>query len=271
MTQECREKTCVYCRQSGRKITREHLWPAALHQRLQAARQQQDHCFWLSRLDKEIATEPTLRDVCNICNNGPLSDLDAYICGLWDRYFGGIRQRGDELVFEYDYHLLARWLLKLCFNSSRIHGNDVFVFQEFTSYILTGERSDASFRIFIRLVPPGTVPHEDVPVLPEGVESRIWFPEGHRVGFMMFQDPTGRKKLLRAVHLRSFTFLIAFFQPFATESEIGEFMESFMLYGEARCLPSDAKSIALICEGSDAWQSVRDAKIKLIFSSRSQS
>jgi hypothetical protein len=40
--------------------------------------------FWLRRANVEIEGEPKLRDVCQACNNGVLSRLDAYICELFD-------------------------------------------------------------------------------------------------------------------------------------------------------------------------------------------
>ena len=102
------QKKCAYCGHTDRKLTKEHLWAHSLHQRLQKVRGIKEHLFWLSRLDKEVETEPQLRDVCNVCNNGVLSLLDAYICKLWDQFFSRIHERGDFIDFSYDYDLLCR-------------------------------------------------------------------------------------------------------------------------------------------------------------------
>jgi hypothetical protein len=50
-----------------------------------------------------------------------LSQLDGYICALFDRYFIYLCQRHATVRFEYDYHRLKRWLLKMSFNSARVH------------------------------------------------------------------------------------------------------------------------------------------------------
>jgi hypothetical protein len=118
---------CAYCG-SNAPLTREHLWPAALHQRLANAREDKSSVFWLAKINKVIPNEPTVRDVCANCNNGILSALDGYICELFDRSFVTILKRYERLEFEYDYHRLKRCLLKICYNSARIHGRSVQLF-----------------------------------------------------------------------------------------------------------------------------------------------
>lgn len=110
------QQQCAYCGRRDRKITKEHLFPRSLHKRLQELRGEKQHSFWISRLEKVLATEPLLRDVCNVCNNGALSHLDAYICTLWDNFLSHIHERGDVINFTYDYDLLCRWLIKQCYN-----------------------------------------------------------------------------------------------------------------------------------------------------------
>jgi len=127
---------CAYCG-LDKPLTREHLWPASLHRRLMegdedrlmGGDEEKHNSFWLAKLKKAIPSEPTIRDVCADCNNTVLSLLDAYICELFDHSFVHIPKRHERVEFEYDYHRLKRWLLKMCFNSARIHSSrDVIVF-----------------------------------------------------------------------------------------------------------------------------------------------
>lgn len=128
-------RRCAFCDNPG-QITREHLWPAGLHERLRTANGDSESSFWLRRTDSEFAGGPTLKDVCQTCNNGVLSILDSYICELFDRYFATILERGQKVRFEYDHHRLKRWLLKMCFNSARIHhSNDEFAYLPLLPYI----------------------------------------------------------------------------------------------------------------------------------------
>jgi 5-methylcytosine-specific restriction endonuclease McrA len=71
------DRQCAYCGSEG-NLTREHLWPTSLHKRLSATNDVTQSLFWLRRINAEIEGEPTIRDVCSACNNGPLSNLDAY-------------------------------------------------------------------------------------------------------------------------------------------------------------------------------------------------
>ncbi len=54
-----------------------------------------------------------------------LSQLDAYGKSLYDQYFTVPVDFGDTVEFLFDFDRLARWLLKLSFNSGRVHGTDL--------------------------------------------------------------------------------------------------------------------------------------------------
>jgi len=259
---------CAYCGRQDKVLTKEHLFPKCLHQRLQQTRETKKHSFWLSRLDKTITTEPQIRDVCNICNSGELSRLDSYICTLWDRFFSRIYERDDTLTFSFDYHLLCRWLLKQCFNSARIHGFDEFVYPPLTSYIMGTSTSAANVRLFLQLVPPGYISVQELAEMGHSHKNPLrWEPESHRVGFIQFLSNDGRKKLLRAIHLRSFSFFLAFFEPNGQVAQTDEFVNIFMSQNtHIKLLKPELNRIKLVCEGVDAWSSFREARTnKLLF------
>ncbi len=157
------DRQCAYCGSSG-PLTREHLWPASLHRRLMESNNDPKGLFWLRRANAEIESEPKLRDVCQGCNNGVLSQLDAYVCELFDRSFIHIHQRHAIVRFEYDYHRLKRWLLKMSFNSARVHTSmDLFVYQDLLPYI-HGQSLSAgqSVQLYVQLSYPGKVPPENL-------------------------------------------------------------------------------------------------------------
>ena len=151
------DKVCAYCGSAG-VLTREHLWPASLHKRLLEANESAGSLFWLRRTKSEIQGEPKIRDVCQACNNGYLSQLDYYICTLFDLYLVTIRRRHESVEFEYDYHLLKRWLWKMCFNSARMHNSiDLLPIRHFFRIFgeircMLGERCNcfSNYRIQVR-------------------------------------------------------------------------------------------------------------------------
>src|SRR5262245_1847826 len=143
---------CAYCGSDG-PLTREHLWPESLHRRLIEVSDEKLNKFWDRRTGKIIQGEPTLRDVCASCNNGLLSSLDSYICEVFDRSLVHIPQRFEKVTFEYDYHRLKRWLLKMCFNSARMNSSaDALVFPPLLPYLLgESESVGRSVLLYVQL------------------------------------------------------------------------------------------------------------------------
>jgi hypothetical protein len=181
------------------------LWPTSLHRRFIGP---DPSAFWLQKLGKVIPNEPTVRDVCSKCNNGELAVLDRYICQLFDRSFVHLHERYEKVIFEYDYHLLKRWLLKMSFNSARVSSSaDKVVFPPLLPYIKgTSEAVGRSVQLYLQLSYPAGIPENLLePELP-----RIHYPTINRCGHLWFNI---EGKVLRAVHLQSFSFYLAFFHP----------------------------------------------------------
>lgn len=253
---------CAYCRQPATP-TKEHLWPASLHRRLYAANQQTSSSFWLARLQREIPAEPQIRDVCARCNNVTLAELDSYICSLFDSTFANIVPRDSEVSFEYDYHLLKRWLLKMAYNSSRIHDSmDRFALQALLPYILgTDARLGRSVQLFAQLVYPEEISEREIDG-ERDVERLVLFePTMHRVGHLVFRAHGIGEKVLRAIHLRSYSFFLAYWQPTGGAAEQEDFANVFMSRMRGTELLRASQSTArLRCFGMGAWESFRSSR-----------
>ncbi len=256
------KRLCAYCGSEG-SLTREHLWPASLHHRLVAANQHTGSSFWLRRINREVEGEPTLRDVCQACNNGVLSTLDAYACSLFDQYCARIMQRYEKVSFEYDYHLLKRWLLKMSYNSARIHNSmELFAYPALLPYINGGSISAGrSVRLFVQLAYPGTVPRDRLADIDLADAPLIWEPQDNRCGHLDFNVPGVGRKIVRVVHLRSYSFFLAFFKPGEKSATLKHFAETFLrtMSASELLLPSRPR-IELICDGMDAWKSIDAAR-----------
>jgi hypothetical protein len=254
--------TCAYCKEPE-VLTREHLWPTSLHERLVKAGEHSKNFFWLARLRKDIPNEPQIRDVCAGCNNGVLSELDAYICEFFDRVLVRIPQFDDRVPFEYDYHLLKRWLLKLSFNSARIHNaRDLFALEAVLAYIRGKDISlGRSVQLFVQLSYPEVVPEEDLRDGAPVPRPVIWEPTMHRAGHMYFRVPTVGAKLLRTVHLRAFGFFLAFFEPGERRNVMYDFEHAFTqrMRSTIRLRPGQGR-VQLRCNGVGAWESYRGSR-----------
>ncbi|WP_143561181.1 hypothetical protein [Sporosarcina sp. P20a] len=92
---------------------------------------------------------PMIKDVCAVCNNEKLSELDQYVLEMVKRYF--YKEYGPEQQIDvmYDYNLLSRFLMKTCYNSDRSFKLNSDWFRENRQYIL-GEENESkySFSVF---------------------------------------------------------------------------------------------------------------------------
>lgn len=122
---------CAFCGQASH-LSREHIWPKWLHD-------SGDYPLkYHSKPDKVLPAEHVIRDVCKKCNNGPLSELDDYMKSLHLRYFSRDYHSVKNVIFEYDFERLTKWLLKVSYNSARAAGaTDVDLLRLYAPYIIT--------------------------------------------------------------------------------------------------------------------------------------
>lgn len=140
-------KKCAYCR-LAKRLTREHVIPSWI------IREQPDSDVRFDLSQQRVSERvPTIRDVCSDCNSGALSTLDSYALTLYDRYFSN-KVPNCGVVFEYDYDLFARWLLKVAFNSARKTNSRPDELEPFADYILGKIPRPLNFRILCFLLRP---------------------------------------------------------------------------------------------------------------------
>jgi hypothetical protein len=146
-------------------------------------------------------------------------------------------QRYERVNFEYDYHLLKRWLLKMSYNSARIHNSiDLFAY-------------------------PGKLPPDRLGGADLVDAPSTWEPQDNRCGHMYFNVAGVGQKVLRAVHLRSYSFFLAFFEPGGKSATLKHFTETFLsiVSASALLLPTRPR-MELFCDGMDAWDSIDGAR-----------
>lgn len=196
---------CAYCGEN-RPSTKEHIWPKAL-----IAKYEELHAF-NPRKGNFFRGEPVVRDVCEMCNNERLSPLDDYLSQIFDRFFATIVKPGQPATFEYDYHRLARALLKISYNSSRsVDGPRARqLLRQYSSYILNGGYSPR-FALRIQVVTSASAID-----LTNNVESVIE-PTALKVGTLAYDGPLANRFLVRLVAFNSYWFYLLL--PFKQEPD----------------------------------------------------
>lgn len=191
---------CAYCGRIA-PFTKEHLWPTCIINRVQTYDMR-----YSERAQKVVAGDLTVGDVCARCNNGPLSQLDAYIGRLYDAHFATFAEYRTEVEFCYDYDLLLRWLLKMSYNSARVSGRDAAALKTFVPYILGDGQRPTNVGVQLQLVGPSYIAKEqpDSAIL---VPKKIQ-PKSVRCGWYGIPGHTFDWIVLRAVTLNSYYFFL---------------------------------------------------------------
>ncbi|WHZ04947.1 hypothetical protein QNH48_10135 [Neobacillus sp. YX16] len=134
--------TCAYCKKD-RTLTGEHLIPMSLIDMFPEC----DINVWPDKTFK--SDKIVINDVCNVCNNGFLSDLDGYGGKLVNEYFLRTYEADDQLVLPYEHSILSRWLLKILFNNARSLKIDTTWFESNLKFLLgESSESDLEFSLF---------------------------------------------------------------------------------------------------------------------------
>lgn len=138
---------CAYCGTSI-KPTKEHVIPAGF------TRAVPERQTFLARLSKIIGGDQKVKDVCALCNNGKLSDLDANaLATLGPQLQCWRREDPEPLSISTNGSLLARWLLKVAYNSARAaNSKDLHALEAQRDFILGREPSDTRLWVFGGLV-----------------------------------------------------------------------------------------------------------------------
>jgi hypothetical protein len=254
---------CAYCSNQDVKLTKEHLFPAALHRRLEKSNREYfgqgtGNVFYLGKPHKYMDGEPQVKDVCAECNNGPLSRLDDYICQLWDNQLHRIVERGEAIRFEYNFDLLSRWLLKMCYNSARIHNSDTHHLVKCREYILGHGSHPDHVTMHLQLQYPSPYDSSEIRNAREaGVPATRHEPRMNRVGHFGYPMRNGIGRLGRAVHLQSYLFLIHLFPEKLTRRQREQSLKDFRVtFPYAARLDAKKWFCYPICEGVDSKEAI---------------
>jgi len=208
--------SCAFCGSRDKKITREHVFPKAIGLSMDDSHADK----WVERSPKRfVGGEIVIKDVCEDCNSGPLSELDAYAKEIYDSYLYQKVNQDDQITFSYYFDQLSRWLLKICFNSARVNNADTTILSEFIPYILNGEEVENEFLIYVHLIRPKEFSTEEIRAFDLDVSEKKEYPEGWRLSQFRLQGFHEISFVQRFVFINSFCFsVLAFPKNISNES-----------------------------------------------------
>jgi len=187
---------CAYCDKSA-DLTKEHLIPKWLYNVTK-------HYDWqtIDRVkNKTIDAEVMIGDVCANCNNIILGNLDAKAKELFHKYFENFIEKDHTISFSYDFDLLTRWLLKLAFNSSRVHKSTQDYFIPYKPYIIGQSNLALKLALCVYLVFPTEVEGKT------DAERKI-YPEAIRFARIQHSDYEQFFDICNLIAINSFYFIL---------------------------------------------------------------
>lgn len=231
-------KKCAYCGRTDVKLTREHILPDFIKRMLPTYGTNRSKASkW-----KVHRQSPVIRDVCFICNNGVLSDLDNYGAELFENYFKTLVPLAEgPIVFRYDYHKMLRWLLKLSYNDARTYGASLKEHDLLIPYIMGKEES--------HLFPTSLLCH----LIRESYleeKKRYLYPKVIRMGIPTYKPaPPDPLLICRFVSFNSFYFQILIWVK-GVSRPLRRRWISGLMKTDGSALLSDTKEEVLLSHGS---------------------
>lgn len=135
-------KKCSYCGETQYPLTLEHIIPSWYYkENVQDSRTFSER----AKPNKLLKSEIKIKDVCEQCNNVDLSKLDQKGKELFVKFFKNQILFNESQLFIYNYGELARWLLKISYNSARSNGNDLSILSQYKEVILGKRKIPKSF------------------------------------------------------------------------------------------------------------------------------
>lgn len=141
---------CAYCG-IDKKCTREHIIPNGFIKKMNM----EEQITWNEASPKRVIDgHLVIKDVCAECNNGVLSDLDGYALNLITKYNCKIVKNTKKVYFKCNYNMLARWILKVCYNSARANKReyDIRLYKQFINYIKNGGETTNKILIYLNFM-----------------------------------------------------------------------------------------------------------------------
>jgi hypothetical protein len=195
-------KQCAYCGKSEHSITKEHIIPNVIARTLSSPR--------TFHVNKEIFFDgdATIKDTCSHCNNVKLGELDNRLATAAKPWFGKwLRDADFSVALNVDWQTLARWLLKVSFNSARAaKAHDLAALTAQRKFMLGEGEAPPKLLILGGLIRSHRfTPHEKQLIDTE----QDWFdPKMNRITHVDLPRLSGKFSISRAVLIQHLAFMI---------------------------------------------------------------
>ncbi|MGG0720145.1 hypothetical protein ABE096_21565 [Robertmurraya massiliosenegalensis] len=135
-------RLCAYCKEP-KQLTKEHVFPSALIELFPESK----YVYFGQDKIIELGTEKhVVKDVCQVCNNERLQELDSIGTNFIKEYFLSKIHPNTNLTVEYDFMALSKWVMKIIYNSNRQFKKAAHPWFEENSKFIVGLNSESSLK-----------------------------------------------------------------------------------------------------------------------------
>ena len=228
-------RACAYCGLTGLPLTLEEVFPKFM------ARQYPSYTKHLSRAFPNVVLPKSraVKDVCGSCNNEHLSRLDHFASRFCRQL--GLVLPGQLRRLQYDHHLLARWIWKVCYNSARANREPLEQLQPLIQYVL-GQTTQppAPQSLIAGIIRTDCCTDEERHVL----RSDYLYPKGIRIGrFDTRHIPLATFAALLSVN--SYLFAAIVWAPRVTRSQRRDWNRKIVLRNGGTVLPEGSRRLLI--------------------------
>lgn len=196
---------CSYCNKD-KSLTHEHIIPDWY---LKIDPSPEDEGFLERIPHRFLTTDIVIKDVCADCNNLHLSKLDSYGKLLYESYFAEHIYKGENVEFKYDYNILIKWLIKMSYNSARIHKTDLEILNSYAHILISETSLPESVFVYCDTIAPSYQNHQgELEIASRNCSEEITKPEWFRVGVFRVPKFDSINWAFRHVSINSYAFYI---------------------------------------------------------------
>ncbi len=204
---------CAYCDKKD-KMTREHIIPNAFIKGMKVSEQVR----WTRAAPiRVVGSDLVIKDVCAKCNGGELSKLDSYCLNLIKKFNNKIDINKKNAIFKYDYHKLARWLLKVSYNASRASKSNytISLFENYKDYIMGKSQNTNPISIHMAYL---DLKYDKVEEKFYHLEKESeYFIDHFRITQMSVKNFQAHKSVSKLIIINSFAFIITIYDDVKKE------------------------------------------------------
>lgn len=216
------EKLCAFCR-TNNNLSREHVFPNGVIRKFET-----EMLSYNDQANKVFKSDLVVKDVCENCNNGALSEVDCKFVKLFEENMLEPLQPGDDLEFKFDYNDLLKALLKISFNSARASSDGfkaVAAMKKYAPYILGKVIEPPNIMIRLQIITSSKKLNTETNKVEGMLKAELL-----RSCKVKYNGPKHSNFMIRLVALNSFWFYVIFpLKPVST-SKMNSFLEGFLKY-----------------------------------------